>query len=87
MIIGNDDTAEQLHAVATQGYSLSRSVIRLAEAPTAASLPPALAETLPNLPSMKDGKSLAVVYSGFTCKPPVSDPDKLRQLLSDQHAQ
>jgi len=87
VIIGKDDHADKLHSAAMQGYSLSRSVIRIPEAPSATTLPPALTETIPNLPGVKNGKSIAVVCSGFTCKPPVSDPDELWKLLSDENTQ
>ena len=44
-------------------------------------LPPALAETIPQLPAIKEGKSVAVVCSGFSCQPPVADPEQLRRAL------
>ena len=82
VIIGNDDAAYQLHSAAMQGYSVSRSVIRFAEAPAEDSLPPSLEETIPNLPGINDGKSLAVLCSGFTCTPPISSPEDLRKIIS-----
>src|SRR5215472_7546416 len=45
-------------------------------------LPPALAETIPNLPAVKQGKTVAVVCSGFTCQPPVESPEELLSLIS-----
>jgi len=47
----------------------------------AQNLPPALAESIPNLPGVAEGKTVAVVCSGFTCQPPVSDPQELERLL------
>jgi hypothetical protein len=44
-------------------------------------LPPALAETIPNLPAVKQGKTVAVVCSGFTCQPPVTNPEELLKIL------
>ena len=32
-------------------------------------------------PSLKEGKSVAVVCSGFSCQPPVMDPEQLRRSL------
>jgi len=48
----------------------------------AQNLPAALAETIPELPAIKEGKSVAVVCSGFSCQPPVMDPEQFRQSLS-----
>jgi hypothetical protein len=47
-------------------------------------LPPALALTIPELPAVKEGKTVAVVCSGFTCQPPISDPDALTRSLSSR---
>lgn len=44
-------------------------------------LPSALAETIPNLPAIKEGKTVAVVCSGFSCQPPISDPVELSKAL------
>jgi hypothetical protein len=44
-------------------------------------LPPALAETIPNLPALREAKSFAVICSGFTCQPPVFDVAQLEQTL------
>jgi uncharacterized protein YyaL (SSP411 family) len=49
-------------------------------------LPPALAETVPNLPAIKEGKTVAVVCSGFACQPPISDPGRLEETLKEQMA-
>jgi len=81
VVCGNDTHAEELFAAANKDYSLSKTVVRLRGSITTENLPPALAETIPNLPGVKDGKSVAVVCSGFTCKPPVSDVNDLRKLL------
>jgi len=45
-------------------------------------LPPALAETIPNLPAVKEGKTVAVVCSGFSCQPPVERVEELEKALS-----
>ncbi len=44
-------------------------------------LPPKLAQTIPHLPEIKTGKTMAVVCSGFTCQPPISDPEELAEKL------
>jgi uncharacterized protein YyaL (SSP411 family) len=44
-------------------------------------LPTALAETVRQLPAVKEGKSAAVVCSDFTCLPPIFGPDQLANTL------
>ena len=79
----NDDpTADALHDVAIESFSLSKSVLCLsADQAMAKNLAPALAETISNLPAIKERKTVAVVCSGFSCKPPVSEPEELRKML------
>jgi uncharacterized protein len=82
VIFGNDELANRLHKVAVAAYSATKSVIKLA--PNQAvpqNLPPALAETIPQMPAVKEGKTVAVVCSGFTCQPPTFDPDQLARGL------
>jgi hypothetical protein len=80
VVIGNDRTAEELFAAAIAPFALNKSVIRLR---TLGELPPALAETVPLLPGVKEGKSLAVLCSNFTCMPPIGDPDQLAKTLHE----
>ena len=84
MIIGGDDLAAQLHSAASAPFAFSRSVIKLAanEAVTQ-NLPPTLAETIPNLPGIHSGKTIAVICSGFSCQPPVFDLGSLKRLLEE----
>lgn len=81
VVIGQDQTAQQLHAAALAPFALNKSVIRLGN--VAYKLPPALAETIPNLPGVKEGKSVAVICSNFTCLPPIYDPDQLSVSLRE----
>jgi uncharacterized protein YyaL (SSP411 family) len=80
-VIGDDAAARRLEAVAMARYAVNKSVIRLRK-DQLATLPPALAETLPHLPGLKDGGSLAVVCSGNTCQPPVSTADELIEAMN-----
>jgi uncharacterized protein YyaL (SSP411 family) len=75
-LIGDDAAARRLEAVAMAKYAVNKSVIRLRR-DQLATLPPALAETLPHLPGLQDGESFAVVCRGNTCLPPVSTADEL----------
>ena len=84
VIFGNDELANRLYEAAVAAYSATKSVIKLA--PNQAvpqNLPPALAETIPQLPAVKEGKTEAVVCSGFTCQPPKFDPNELARRLQE----
>jgi uncharacterized protein len=82
VVIGNDNTAQQLYAAAIAPFALNKAVIRLGRV-DAAHLPPSLAETIPALPGVAEGKSMAVMCSNFTCMPPISDPDALAKTLHE----
>src|ERR1700723_1810982 len=77
VVIGEDAAADELEAAATVGYAVNKSVIRLTRSQVGGILPPVLAETLPLLPDLHAGHSVAVVCKGTSCLPPVSDPEKL----------
>src|SRR5262249_39528664 len=82
VVVGSDALADKLQAAASARFSLNKSVLKLAQGEAVPQmLPPALAETIPNLPAVKDGKTVAVVCSGFTCQPPVATPEELASLL------
>jgi uncharacterized protein len=80
VVIGNDQRVQELYAAALAPFALNKSVIRLRSAEE--KLPPALAETVRNLPAVREGKSVAVVCSNFTCMPPISDPDELAKTVA-----
>jgi uncharacterized protein len=78
VIAGSGEQADKLVTAAVSRFSLSKSVLHLSEGEIVPQmLPPAFAETIPNLPGVKEGKTLAVVCSNFTCQPPVATPDEL----------
>jgi uncharacterized protein YyaL (SSP411 family) len=77
-----DETAESLAGVAAAAFAFDKSLLRLTtNQAVAGNLPPALAATIPNLPGLSSGKSFAVLCSGFTCQPPITDPAELRLAL------
>ncbi len=80
VIVGNDPTADLLERTALAQYAVNKSVIRLRD--HTQPLPPSLAETIPNLPPQPG--SFAAVCSGFTCQPPISTVETLRQALRQQ---
>jgi uncharacterized protein len=83
VVIGSGPQAEELYRAASQPFLLSKSVLRLGEGQAVPqNLPPALAETIPNLSGMSERRTLAVLCSNFTCQPPISDPAELASALS-----
>ncbi|HEX4604177.1 MAG TPA: thioredoxin domain-containing protein [Candidatus Angelobacter sp.] len=83
VIIGGGERGAQLEATALKRLALNQAVLHLPEGKiTAEMLPPALAETIPNLPAVKKGHTVAVVCSGFTCQPPIAEPAELEKALS-----
>jgi uncharacterized protein len=84
VVVGEDENAEALLKAACASYAVNLSAIHLTDSEAVAqNLPPVLAETIPNLPGLKEKKSFAVVCSNFTCLPPIEDPDALRKLLGE----
>ena len=82
VIIGEDKSAEQFYAAAIKQFSLTRSVVKLASNQAVAqNLPPALAETIPNQPSLKDKKTFAVLCRNQTCLPPIHSAEELKTKL------
>jgi uncharacterized protein len=88
VIVGNDALADQLHAAAVKDFLLGKSVLRLqANQAVQANLPPALAATIPQLPAVSAGPSVAIVCSNFSCKPPISNPEELAAALNSGEGQ
>ena len=82
VIVGNDELAGRLYDAAIASYAANKTVIKLeANQAVPQNLPPALAESIPQLPGVREGKTIAVICSGFTCQPPVSDPAELARRL------
>src|SRR5450432_364586 len=83
VIVGEDETAAQLYdeAVAASLFGMSVLKLNFSQA-VEANLPPSLAATIPQLPEMKQKKTVAVVCSGGTCKPPAHSVELLKRLLS-----
>jgi uncharacterized protein YyaL (SSP411 family) len=85
VVVGKDEVAAELYRSAVRPLALSTAVLRLdADKAVAQNLPPALAETIPNLPALGEGRSFAVVCSGFACQPPIFDAQELARTLGSQ---
>jgi uncharacterized protein len=82
VVVGENELARELYSAAVKPFSVGKAVLKLSHAQAVSqNLPPALAETIPQLPIIKDEKTAAVVCSGFTCQPPIVDPKALAQKL------
>ena len=90
VVVGEDDDATQLYEAGVNQFNLGKAVIKLkANQAVPQNLPPALAETIPQLPAVKERKTVAVICSGFACQPPITKAEELAQHLRDafrQHA-
>jgi uncharacterized protein len=83
VIVGEDETAAQLYDEAVASSSFGRSVLKLnLSQAVEPNLPPSLAATIPQLPAVKQRKTVAVICSGGSCKPPAHSVELLKQLLS-----
>jgi uncharacterized protein len=83
VVVGNDRNADELYRAAALPYSISKSVLRFdPDHVVAENLPPVLAQTIPNLPGIKEKRSVAVVCSGFACQPPVETAEQLRGIIA-----
>jgi uncharacterized protein YyaL (SSP411 family) len=76
----NAAAAQALEAAAHRVFRFGKCVFRITPGASLTNLAGALKETVPHLPA---GKPLAVVCSGQTCLPPISDPEQLVALLEN----
>jgi uncharacterized protein YyaL (SSP411 family) len=81
-VIGNDEGADRLFDAALAPFALNKSVLRAREV-AAQNLPPTLAETLPGVPGAADGRTMAVICSNFTCRPPVFEANQVEKTLNE----
>ncbi|HEY1464976.1 MAG TPA: thioredoxin domain-containing protein [Terriglobales bacterium] len=82
VVLGKDEEANQLYKAALQPFIYGKTVLHLnPEAAIAQNLPSALAETIPNLPVVKEKKSAAVVCANFACQPPIFNAQTLAKEL------
>ena len=82
VVVGEDHKADALLKAAIAPFAVNKSVVHLTDSEAVAqNLPPVLAATVPNLPGLKERKSIAIVCTNFSCQPPISDPEELSSLL------
>ena len=83
VVIGHDEVAGSLCRAALRPFSLGKSVLCIAASEAVPqNLAPALAETIPHLPALREGRSFAVICSNFACQPPTWSAHELEQQLS-----
>ena len=84
VIVGEDEQAYVLLQAASDPFAVNLSVVHLTDSEAVAqNLPPALAETIPQLPALKEKKSVAVVCTNFSCRPPIDNPEELSNALRE----
>jgi uncharacterized protein len=84
VVVGEDDKARALLDAAVAPFAVNKSVVHLTDSEAVAqNLPPVLAETIPNLPALKEKKSVAIVCTDFTCRSPVESPAELSAMLRE----
>jgi len=84
VVVGEDEKAEELLKAANAPFALNLSVVHLTDSEAVAqNLPPALAQTIPNLPALKEKQSFAVLCTNFVCQPPIGDPKTLTAALKE----
>ncbi len=81
-IVGQDEEARRMETLARARFAVNKCVIRL-RWEQMAELPPALAQTLPKLPGVEEGGTVAIVCVGNTCQPPARTADALRMILNE----
>jgi uncharacterized protein YyaL (SSP411 family) len=84
IVIGEDDRARALLEAAITPFAANKSVLHLTDSEAFKhNLPPVLAEMIPNLPVLEEKKSIAVVCSNFTCRPPTAEPNELAAVVRE----
>jgi uncharacterized protein len=82
VIVGKGELTDKLYGAASKDFFFGKTVLRLEASQVASqNLPAALAATIPQVPEVKAGKTVAIVCSGFTCQPPISNPEELAGVL------
>jgi uncharacterized protein YyaL (SSP411 family) len=83
-VLGSGKAADELYRTAVRSFAVNKAVLQFTNNEVVAqNLPPALAETLPNLPGIQEGKAVAVLCTQFTCKPPIADTAELERQLKE----
>ena len=83
VIVGSGPEADRLETTAVARFAVSKTVIRIEPSRLVpGELPPALEETLLQVPKPEGAQAWALVCRGRTCLPPISDAEALLQALT-----
>jgi uncharacterized protein YyaL (SSP411 family) len=84
IVFGEGAEANELYAAATSGFLLNKTVLRVRQAARIGeALPAALAQTVASAPGVPEGRTLALLCSGFSCQPPIHSAMELRRALRE----
>ena len=82
VVVGEGEQTNLLGKAANVVFALNKTTLRISHNEMVPqNLPPALAETLPSLASNAKSAALALICSGASCQPPISDPAQLTENL------
>jgi hypothetical protein len=82
IVFGEGAEADELYAAATADFLLNKTVLRVRQvARIGEALPAALAQTVASAPGVQEGRTLALLCSGFSCQPPIHSAMELRRAL------
>jgi uncharacterized protein YyaL (SSP411 family) len=85
VVVGEGRAADALYSEAIANCGFTTSVLKLNFSQAVAqNLPPTLAATIPQLPDIKRGETVAVICSGASCQPPVHKLEELKRVLSSR---
>jgi hypothetical protein len=84
IVVGEGEAADALYADAIAPFALNKIVLRVRNAASLqAQLPEKIAELIASVPGIEQGRTLALVCSGFSCQPPITSPEELRNALQE----
>ena len=82
IVVGTGPEASRLEATAVARYAVNKTVMRFTPSLLAAErLPEAIEEILPHVPQPEGAVAWALVCTGRTCLPPITDPEALLEAL------
>jgi len=82
IVVGSGAEASRLEATAVARYAVNKTVMRISPLVLKTErLPEALEEILPHVPQPEGAAAWALVCTGRTCLPPITDPEKLLEAL------
>jgi len=84
VVVGSGEVSDRLYQQALGPFSLTKAVLKLDfHEAVPENLPPALAQMIPQLPTVQERTPTAILCSGFACQPPISEPEKLGHQLRE----